>query len=94
MWQQGHYMGGPDSGIHSGAQTQAPSLTGKDFTHASRLVNHCLKFNFPICDTAFSMHLFFRLYVPIGALVLYLILMFLMTVLNLISETYSLNVNT
>ena len=27
MWQQGHYMG-PDSGIHSGAQTQAPSLTG------------------------------------------------------------------
>ena len=40
------------------------------------------------------MHLFFRLYVPIGALVLYLILMFLLTVLNLISETYSLNVNT
>jgi catenin beta 1 len=27
MWQQGHYMG-PDSGIQSGAQTQAPSLTG------------------------------------------------------------------
>jgi len=31
MWQQGHYMGaGPDSGIHSGAQTQAPSLTGHE----------------------------------------------------------------
>ncbi|XP_023349288.1 armadillo segment polarity protein isoform X2 [Eurytemora carolleeae] len=29
MWQQGHYMG-PDSGIHSGAQTQAPSLTGHE----------------------------------------------------------------
>ena len=28
MWQQGHYMTGPDSGIQSGAQTQAPSLTG------------------------------------------------------------------
>jgi catenin beta 1 len=28
MWQQGHYMAGPDSGIQSGAQTQAPSLTG------------------------------------------------------------------
>ena len=28
MWQQGHYMG-PDSGIHSGAGTQAPSLTGR-----------------------------------------------------------------
>lgn len=28
MWQQGHYMGGPDSGIQSGAQTQAPSLSG------------------------------------------------------------------
>jgi len=27
MWQQGHYMG-PDSGIQSGAGTQAPSLTG------------------------------------------------------------------
>ncbi len=30
MWQQGHYMGGPDSGIQSGAQTQAPSLTGHE----------------------------------------------------------------
>ena len=29
MWQQGHYMG-PDSGIHSGAGTQAPSLTGHE----------------------------------------------------------------
>jgi len=29
MWQQGHYMG-PDSGIQSGAGTQAPSLTGHD----------------------------------------------------------------
>jgi len=29
MWQQGHYMG-PDSGIQSGAATQAHSLTGHD----------------------------------------------------------------
>lgn len=29
MWQQGSYMG-TDSGIHSGATTQAPSLTGKE----------------------------------------------------------------
>lgn len=28
MWQQQNYMG--DSGIHSGATTQAPSLTGKE----------------------------------------------------------------
>jgi catenin beta 1 len=28
MWQQNSYMG--DSGIHSGATTQAPSLTGKE----------------------------------------------------------------
>lgn len=28
MWQQNSYMG--DSGIHSGAATQAPSLSGKD----------------------------------------------------------------
>ena len=28
MWQQNSYM--TDSGIHSGATTQAPSLTGKD----------------------------------------------------------------
>lgn len=28
MWQQNSYMG--DSGIHSGAATQVPSLTGKD----------------------------------------------------------------
>jgi len=28
MWQQSNYMG--DSGIHSGASTQAPSMTGKD----------------------------------------------------------------
>eukprot|EP00092_Neocalanus_flemingeri_P014260 GFUD01015380.1.p1 GENE.GFUD01015380.1~~GFUD01015380.1.p1 ORF type:complete len:893 (+),score=274.33 GFUD01015380.1:1-2679(+) len=30
MWQQGHYMGGPDSGIQSGAATQAHSLTGHE----------------------------------------------------------------
>ena len=29
MWQQGHYMG-PDSGIQSGAATQAHSLTGHE----------------------------------------------------------------
>lgn len=28
MWQQNSYMG--DSGIHSGAATQAPSLSGKE----------------------------------------------------------------
>lgn len=28
MWQQNSYLG--DSGIHSGATTQAPSLTGKE----------------------------------------------------------------
>ena len=28
MWQQNSYMG--DSGIHSGATTQVPSLSGKD----------------------------------------------------------------
>lgn len=28
MWQQSSYMG--DSGIHSGAATQVPSLTGKE----------------------------------------------------------------
>lgn len=28
MWQQSSYLG--DSGIHSGATTQAPSLTGKE----------------------------------------------------------------
>lgn len=28
MWQQNSYMG--DSGIHSGAATQVPSLSGKD----------------------------------------------------------------
>ena len=28
MWHQSNYMG--DSGIHSGATTQAPSITGKD----------------------------------------------------------------
>lgn len=28
MWQQNSYMG--DSGIHSGAGTQVPSLSGKD----------------------------------------------------------------
>lgn len=28
MWQQQNYLG--DSGIHSGATTQAPSLTGKE----------------------------------------------------------------
>jgi len=27
-WQQSNYMG--DSGIHSGAQTQVPSLSGKE----------------------------------------------------------------
>jgi len=30
MWQQQHYMGGPDSGIQSGAATQAHSLTGHE----------------------------------------------------------------
>lgn len=29
MWQQSSYIGG-DSGIHSGANTQAPSLSGKE----------------------------------------------------------------
>ena len=30
MWQQANYLGGGDSGINSGATTQAPSLTGKE----------------------------------------------------------------
>merc|ERR1712227_40178 len=34
MWQQQHYMGGPDSGIQSGAATQAHSLTGHEMDPA------------------------------------------------------------
>ncbi len=30
MWQQGNYMPGQDSGVHSGVTTQAPSLSGKE----------------------------------------------------------------
>ncbi|CAG0915640.1 unnamed protein product [Notodromas monacha] len=30
MWQQANYMSGQDSGVHSGATTTAPSLSGKD----------------------------------------------------------------
>src|SRR5690349_17769823 len=30
MWQQNSYLSGQDSGIHSGAITQVPSLNGKD----------------------------------------------------------------
>lgn len=36
MWQQNHYLG--DSGIHSGATTQAPSLSGKDEDLESELM--------------------------------------------------------
>ena len=50
MWQQGHYMG-PDSGIHSGAGTQAPSLTGRydlllkgvHYIESNFYAVHCLK---------------------------------------------------